>query len=77
MYVTPPDTDVYAIPKVLAPMPQKVLFLSLLLINFQYFTLIFLNLENKKHLGKDLFNLTPEICLALAVYSSWVISIAI
>ncbi|XP_024019128.1 uncharacterized protein LOC21387344 [Morus notabilis] len=23
MYVTPPDTDVYAIPKVLAPMPQK------------------------------------------------------
>lgn len=24
MYVTPPDTDVYAIPKVLAPMPQKV-----------------------------------------------------
>lgn len=26
MYVTPPDTDVYAIPKVLAPMPQKVVF---------------------------------------------------
>ena len=26
MYVTPPDTDVYAIPKVLAPMPQKVNF---------------------------------------------------
>ncbi|KAK8487789.1 hypothetical protein V6N11_074194 [Hibiscus sabdariffa] len=24
MYVTPPDTDVYSIPKVLAPMPQKV-----------------------------------------------------
>ncbi|XP_034198641.1 uncharacterized protein LOC117614068 isoform X2 [Prunus dulcis] len=24
MYVTPPDTDVYAIPRVLAPMPQKV-----------------------------------------------------
>ena len=24
MYVTPPDTDIYAIPKVLAPMPQKV-----------------------------------------------------
>jgi len=24
MYVTPPDTDVYAIPKVIAPMPQKV-----------------------------------------------------
>lgn len=24
MYVTPPDTDVYAIPKVLSPMPQKV-----------------------------------------------------
>lgn len=23
MYVTPPDTDVYAIPRVLAPMPQK------------------------------------------------------
>ncbi|KAL7086180.1 hypothetical protein ACP275_14G323500 [Erythranthe tilingii] len=23
MYVTPPDTDIYAIPKVLAPMPQK------------------------------------------------------
>ncbi|KAF3447041.1 hypothetical protein FNV43_RR12221 [Rhamnella rubrinervis] len=23
MYVTPPDTDVYAIPKVLAPLPQK------------------------------------------------------
>ncbi|CAK8567409.1 unnamed protein product [Lathyrus sativus] len=23
MYVTPPDTDVYSIPKVLAPMPQK------------------------------------------------------
>ncbi|KAH7567944.1 hypothetical protein ACOSP7_009768 [Xanthoceras sorbifolium] len=23
MYVTPPDTDVYAIPKILAPMPQK------------------------------------------------------
>ncbi|XP_042008164.1 PLASTID TRANSCRIPTIONALLY ACTIVE protein 6, chloroplastic-like [Salvia splendens] len=23
MYVTPPDTDVYAIPKVLAPMPEK------------------------------------------------------
>ncbi|XP_078434759.1 plastid transcriptionally active 6 [Wolffia australiana] len=23
MYVTPPDTDVYAIPKVLSPMPQK------------------------------------------------------
>lgn len=23
MYVTPPDTDVYAIPKVVAPMPQK------------------------------------------------------
>lgn len=25
MYVTPPDMDVYSIPKVLAPMPQKVL----------------------------------------------------
>ncbi|KAK1311391.1 hypothetical protein QJS10_CPA08g01202 [Acorus calamus] len=24
MYVTPPDMDIYAIPKVLAPMPQKV-----------------------------------------------------
>ena len=24
MYVTPPDTDVYSIPKVLAPMPDKV-----------------------------------------------------
>ncbi|KAK8510534.1 hypothetical protein V6N13_110049 [Hibiscus sabdariffa] len=24
MYVTPPDTDVYSIPKVLAPMPQKI-----------------------------------------------------
>lgn len=24
MYVTPPDTDMYAIPKVLAPMPKKV-----------------------------------------------------
>ena len=24
MYVTPPDTDIYAVPKVLAPMPQKV-----------------------------------------------------
>ncbi|CAI0608823.1 unnamed protein product [Linum tenue] len=24
MYVTPPDTDVYAIPRVLCPMPQKV-----------------------------------------------------
>ncbi|XP_042431187.1 PLASTID TRANSCRIPTIONALLY ACTIVE protein 6, chloroplastic-like [Zingiber officinale] len=23
MYVTPPDMDVYSIPKVLAPMPQK------------------------------------------------------
>ncbi|CAI9764003.1 unnamed protein product [Fraxinus pennsylvanica] len=23
MYVTPPDTDIYAVPKVLAPMPQK------------------------------------------------------
>ncbi|KAL3845492.1 hypothetical protein ACJIZ3_002895 [Penstemon smallii] len=23
MYVTPPDTDIYAIPKILAPMPQK------------------------------------------------------
>jgi len=27
MYVTPPDTDVYSIPKVLAPMPQKVNFI--------------------------------------------------
>lgn len=27
MYVTPPDTDVYAIPRVLAPMPQKVWYL--------------------------------------------------
>jgi hypothetical protein len=27
MYVTPPDTDVYSIPKVLAQMPQKVIFL--------------------------------------------------
>ncbi|KAL0755296.1 hypothetical protein Bca101_092964 [Brassica carinata] len=24
MYVTPPDTDIYSIPRVLAPMPQKV-----------------------------------------------------
>lgn len=24
MYVTPPDTDIYAIPRILAPMPQKV-----------------------------------------------------
>jgi hypothetical protein len=24
MYVTPPDTDIYPIPRVLAPMPQKV-----------------------------------------------------
>ncbi|KAL3655633.1 hypothetical protein CASFOL_000029 [Castilleja foliolosa] len=23
MYITPPDTDIFAIPKVLAPMPQK------------------------------------------------------
>lgn len=31
MYVTPPDTDVYAIPKVLAPMPEKVKLKVLLL----------------------------------------------
>ena len=24
MYVTPPDTDIYSIPRLLAPMPQKV-----------------------------------------------------
>jgi len=29
MYVTPPDTDIYSIPRVLAPMPQKVSHLSL------------------------------------------------
>lgn len=29
MYVTPPDTDVYAIPRVLAPMPEKVLLYGL------------------------------------------------
>lgn len=35
MYVTPPDTDVYAIPKVLAPMPQKVLQFLLFLVQLQ------------------------------------------
>lgn len=34
MYVTPPDTDIYSIPRVLAPMPQKVSHLSLPVVVF-------------------------------------------
>jgi hypothetical protein len=37
MYVTPPDTDVYAIPKVLAPMPQKVLLSFFFLVSLSNF----------------------------------------
>ena len=38
MYVTPPDTDVYAIPKVLAPMPQKVNFFFFFLVKQMTYT---------------------------------------
>lgn len=34
MYVTPPDTDIYAIPRVLAPMPQKVYIFMIVHVEF-------------------------------------------
>lgn len=47
MYVTPPDTDVYSIPRVLAPMPQKVI-VSFLLVSCNWFSGCFLCLWKSK-----------------------------
>ncbi|TVU27375.1 hypothetical protein EJB05_29980 [Eragrostis curvula] len=46
MYVTPPDTDIYSIPRVLAPMPQKVP-----PININYFLLQYVRCT-KKNFGR-------------------------
>lgn len=51
MYVTPPDTDVYAIPRVLAPMPQKVLIIYLYFFgkNAHLADMLHFGFQKKKH----------------------------